>query len=58
MGEAAVLSGRKPATIRKWVERNHLAVRTVRGRQRVEASAVLVVERETRARGRRGRPHG
>lgn len=54
--EAAILSGRRPSTIRKWVARGHLVPKTVRGKQRLEASAVLDVERETRRRARAGRP--
>jgi hypothetical protein len=55
MTEAAKIARRKPATIRQWVARGHLIPRKVRGRQKVEASAVLDVERETRKRARAGR---
>jgi hypothetical protein len=56
--DAVRLTGRKASTIRKWVARGHLVPRTVRGKQRLEAAAVLDVERETRRRARAGRPRG
>lgn len=52
--EAAILTGRSPATIRSWVSRGHLqAVAHVQGRAVFRIEAVWDVERDTRGRDQR-----
>lgn len=56
VAEAALLTGRSPATIYSWVSRRHLtAVGHVKGRAVFTVEAVWDAERDTRRRGP-GRP--
>jgi hypothetical protein len=56
--EAALLAGRKPATIRTWAARGHLKAAGLdrAGRPLYAVEAVWDVERDTRRRSRSGRP--
>lgn len=52
--EAAILTGRQPATIRSWTRRGHLKPAHARhGRILYRAGDVLTAERETRRRNPR-----
>lgn len=55
--EAALLAGRKPATVRTWAARGHLTAKVtdLRGRPLYAVEDVWDVERDTRRRDRTGR---